>query len=701
MSGKFLLDWAIMAVSLFNVIILLWLGLMVLLNAERRTWGVWMAGGGMLMGSAFFVSHSAILGHGLHTATLGMDFWWHVGWAPVVMSPLAWYVVMLWYTGFWDRGALYRRQRVWFFAIVVLALGAVALLFFGNPLPSYWQVTQLDLSATPSLGDVPLLILVYPAYCLLCIALSLDALRQPEQSAQLMVDLARRRARPWLVAATIALLLVGLLVAWVMFWIVLNARQRAVYALYAEMALTVAGFDLAIAGLIALSGLMLGQAMVSGEVFSGKILPRRGFLRQWRSAVILAAGYGAVVGWSLTIQLRPIYSLLLSTTLLVVFYALFGWRSYVERDRSIEHLRPFVASQRLYERLLDPSNALDVEANEPFRALCGDILEAERAFLVALGPLAPLVGPPLVYPADGPSPPGSLVEIAARFDSPQTICLAVDPQRCNGATWAVPLWGARGLVGLLLLGQKQGGGLYTQEEIEVARSSGERIIDMQASAEMARRLMALQRQRLAESQVVDQRTRRLLHDDVLPQLHAAMLTLSSGEPNDAIALMSDVHHQVSNLLRDMPTVTAPEVVRLGLADALVQLVQEEWAGAFDQVTWAVEPEAKRRARAIPPLTAEVLFYAAREAIRNAARHGRGQERSRPLSLSIGIQWREELQVVVEDDGVGFSPSAATAAGTGHGLALHSTMMAVVGGTLAVESAAGAYTRVLLTLPQQL
>ena len=33
MTGSFFLDWAIMAVSLFNTILLLWLGLAVLLNA--------------------------------------------------------------------------------------------------------------------------------------------------------------------------------------------------------------------------------------------------------------------------------------------------------------------------------------------------------------------------------------------------------------------------------------------------------------------------------------------------------------------------------------------------------------------------------------------------------------------------------------------------------------------------------------------
>jgi hypothetical protein len=58
----------------------------------------------------------------------------------------------------------------------------------------------------------------------------------------------------------------------------------------------------------------------------------------------------------------------------------------------------------------------------------------------------------------------------------------------------------------LVLGEKVSG-LYTQEEIDIARAGGERLLDSLASAELARRLVVLQRQRLAESQVLDRRTR--------------------------------------------------------------------------------------------------------------------------------------------------------------------------------------------------
>ncbi|MBN1814233.1 MAG: hypothetical protein JXA14_20510, partial [Anaerolineae bacterium] len=228
------------------------------------------------------------------------------------------------------------------------------------------------------------------------------------------------------------------------------------------------------------------------------------------------------------------------------------------------------------------------------------------------------------------------------------------------------------------------------------RASGERLIDSQAGAEMARRLMGLQRERLAESQVLDQRARRVLHDEVLPRLHAAMLTLGDEEA-ETVKALADAHRQIADLLHEMPTATAPEVARLGLIGALRQAVDEEFGRAFDSVTWEVGPEADEKARDIPTLTAEVLFYAAREAVRNAARHGRVEDNA-PLHLRIEAVQRNGLEITIKDDGVGLGTGSPSEACSGHGLALHSTMMAVVGGTLAVESAPGAYTRVTLRLP---
>ena len=160
MTGILPLDWALVAVSVFNTILLFSLGLTVLLNAERRTWAVWMMGIGLMLGAAFFVGHTAILGHELvlEQGTFGIEFWWRVDWVPVIVSPYAWYVVVLWYAGFWNspQNPLRHRHRIWFSLVSAVAFFLAFIVIYGNPLPTYMDTIYLDFSGTPAVGGVPL-----------------------------------------------------------------------------------------------------------------------------------------------------------------------------------------------------------------------------------------------------------------------------------------------------------------------------------------------------------------------------------------------------------------------------------------------------------------------------------------------------------------------------------------------------------------
>jgi signal transduction histidine kinase len=712
------LDWAIISLSLFNTIAFLWLGFTVLLNAERPRWGTWAAGGGLILGGIYFAGHSAVVSHTLDQLGPDTEFWWRVSWLPVVGAPYMWYLMIAWYTGV--LGTL--RHRVWVGLAGALGLSALVSLIVANPLPSYEDVVTRTPVAVFLLAGLPIVALVYPLYSTMCIVLSLSALRHPMASERFMGDEARRRARPWLIGASLVLLLVCLTLGAAVA-VFLGRVQGRIFGVQSVVRtiIVLMTFDLLISALLAVAIVLIGRAIVSYEIFTGKALPRGGLSRYWRRSLVLAAGYGALMGLSLSLpgssDIDPVYRLLLATLLMTLFYALLGWRSYADRERSMSDLRPFVASQRLYERMLRPAAPPEVDIALPFRALCEDVLGARLAYLAALGPLAPLVGPPALAGAAGPIAEQTINALAGQFSSPATICVPLSGDQYGGAVWAVPLWSERGLIGVLLLGDKRDDGLYTQEEIEIARATGERLIDTRASAEMARRLMTLQRQRLAESQVVDRRTRRVLHDDVLPQLHTAMLMLGTADcglgigmetpspqspvPNryaEVVELLSDVHRQIANLLHAMPATAAPELARLGLVDALRQAIDGEFGSAFDGVSWRIEPAAAEAARAVPALAAEVFFYAAREAVRNAARYGRNGDAAQPLHLAISVVWRNGLEMAIEDDGVGLGAATIATQGSGQGLGLHGTLMSVVGGTLTAESEPGAYTRISLALP---
>ncbi len=715
MTGQFGLDWAILALSITNTILLMWLGTTVLLNSERRTWGGWLAASGLLLGGVFFVSHTAILGYGFNVVGVGVNLWWVVGLLAVTLLPFLWYVMMLWYSGYWQtpedgsQNQLTGRHRPFLFVswILVIGLLVVALKMPASPTSVSYPIRGLEQSF--SLVDLPFVLVLYPVYVIICLVFSLDALRKPGPSHRRMGALARTRARPWLVGASLALLLVSLTVSVVFVWLFQFVGDFG--ALEKEI-LTIGWFDVLIEGLITLAVILLGQAVVAYESFTGQTLPRQGFIRQWQRAVLLALGYGFVIGFTLSTNLRPIYAVLLSVLLMTSFFAMLSWRTVSERQRAIASLRPFVESQRFYEQLLAPSTMQDPDPGmqTPFKALCQDVLNTRLAFLIALGPLAPFAGKPLIFTENSTlrdlefPDPGDISGVVSLF-SPEVSILQVEEDKLQGAKWAVPLWSQRGLAGVLLLGGKKDEGIYSQEEIEIAQAIGERLIDAKASAEIARRLMGLQRQRLAETQVLDQRARRVLHDEVLQQLHAAMLTMDkkdtipNAETEQALEMLADVHAQISALLRNMPGTSPPQLSQAGLIEALKKLVENEMVSAFDSVVWKMPVQLQSKAGDLTHLETEVLYYAAREAIRNAALHGRSQTDSQPLTLTIELRPEGRLCLVIEDDGLGIGPQQKDFLTTaGQGLALHGTMMAVMGGELDLESQPDAFTRVILRLP---
>jgi signal transduction histidine kinase len=214
-------------------------------------------------------------------------------------------------------------------------------------------------------------------------------------------------------------------------------------------------------------------------------------------------------------------------------------------------------------------------------------------------------------------------------------------------------------------------------------------------------------------------------------LHTTLLSLSASQNSskesfaEAIQSLSEAHVKISRLLRDMPTQVAPELIRLGLPGALQQLVETDLRDSFDEVSVDIDPAVEEPVSRLPPHVSEVIFYAAREAIRNAARHGRGLASStyeaaetKPadtanaeepplLRLDLKMRWRvgghqPGLELTITDTGVGLVHGGSTinlSGGSGQGLALHSTLLAVIGGSLELSSAAGKPTTVTIFFPE--
>ena len=719
---EWLLETAALALSIFVTVSFLWLGLTVLLNGDRRRPVTLIAAAGLLVGAVFFLSHTMILGRGLTAFGFGMDFWWRLAWASAAVAPAAWCLVALRYTqcpaqppaGVDADSPATHRQR-YRIAQVVLVLAGVTLIIpltVLHPFSTYDTVLHAPRSASPWPGDIPLPVWLYIPYMAACYLVPLLALcARPAATAthgvlRMPEAIARRRARPWLAATSLLLLLVGLVVAVVGMWAAQNTLPLIALTPEARRVLFLG--DLVVLTLVAVAVTLLGRTIVAYEVFTERPLPRRGFWRMWRGIVILAAGFAALVAFFYRIELRPIYSLVAITIVAGVAYALFSWQRYRDHEAFVAALRPFIASTGPHEQLLSDAPDAEASVRDLFRTLCRDVLDAERAGLLLVGPLEDEEPRWIGYRWDK-APTINLAMLAAGDD-----CLV----RLDATAWALPLADKRGAVGALVLGPRVRGSDYTAEEMDVARAAGERILDVVAGAQVARLATDLLRQRITEAKVLGAQSKRVLHDEVLPQLHLALLYLSTIDSDaDALAQAQDsltqAHRTLSDLMRDMAVhgtlrVAAPHHLdRDGLTAALQRTLAHDFYDGFDAVDWRVGDDLPD----LPPFVAEVVFYAAQEAVRNAARYGRGDDPARPLHLTVEIANANGLRVVVRDDGVGLRPTkqklpgglkppGSDGGGSGTGLLFHRAMLAVVGGTLTVESRPGHGTTVVIAVPAQ-
>jgi signal transduction histidine kinase len=166
--------------------------------------------------------------------------------------------------------------------------------------------------------------------------------------------------------------------------------------------------------------------------------------------------------------------------------------------------------------------------------------------------------------------------------------------------------------------------------------------------------------------------------------------------NKILQSLTDVHRQLADLLRELPRSSLPNIHEVGILKGLRDLLREEFSRMFEKTSIEVpEPDEKSLSQ-LSPLQSEVIYYAAREVIRNAARYGR--KNGALPTLNIRCETQDGIHLIIEDNGPGVMDSESKIEGGGQGLALHKTLMAVIGGDLVIESQAGNFTRVILVIP---
>jgi signal transduction histidine kinase len=756
------------ALSVFSLITFFWLGLTVLLIGNRGSNVTWIGGVGLLLGAVFFLCHGALVGAGVPLGASPTDFWWHLAWIPGFAAPFFWAAVGVHYAGL--TGAFQRlRQPV---LLLVGALGGLTALLalvnwpvishygdfirlLGNSLQFHGQAGSLPVAASPALPMLGIAFVFYVAVCACLPWASLIRRRlrpaaiKAESSgvhapSALLWDAADAwsQARPALLIASICMMCAGgvaALIGVVAAFAAHNALPAAVSSGLpigvppsppGHVPLVLVAADLCVQVSLAVLGLVIGWSVVRQGVLIERRLPQHGFFSHWRGTVAVASILAAVVAGMDAIEPDALPNLLVLVAVVTATYALFTRQSYGEHDRLLAQMRPFIASLTTGHAGWLSTDPGEVERNVEalFTSLCRDVLGASRG---RLSLTAGRIHRTFTYTA----PAEALADAATARE------------------WVLPVSDERGVVARLALGPRTDGAGYTSADFEVASACGQRILDAVGEFTAAQAVASLARRRGLEAELSAALPRRVLHDDVLPRLHLAMLRLEalrsrvavpalSGAPAEADSITStdatptaadtrvelgDVvrelghaHHDLAALMRAAPAAN-PRRLEHGLAGALRSSLDGEFRGTFDILDWKVSPGATAAADTLPPIVADLLLGAALEATRNAGRYARGDDLHRKLTLRVAlsadVSW---VTVIVADDGVGlqnevvrdergtsrdgaalpdgFTPTP-NAGGTRSGLLTHGALIALVGGSLTVKSQPGAGTAVTVRVPR--
>lgn len=179
-----------------------------------------------------------------------------------------------------------------------------------------------------------------------------------------------------------------------------------------------------------------------------------------------------------------------------------------------------------------------------------------------------------------------------------------------------------------------------------------------------------------------------LHDQVGQSLTALRLGLEalSGPPSATEGLKELVEATLADVRRISRELRPAALDELGLEAALRRMVRE--MAAWGNLESDVYVQTKTP---LSPELETVLYRVAQEALTNVVRHARADRVSVLLKEHEG-----QLQLVIEDDGVGFDPARAGSAS--NGLIGMRERVELVGGELLVESTPGTGTTVYARVP---
>ncbi|EMY13230.1 putative membrane protein [Leptospira weilii str. Ecochallenge] len=588
----------------------------------------------------------------------------------MILIPFGWFFIVVWFLGFLREKRIY---KIFFWLLIASQVFAVIFFFIWS------RKFSINVSLFNFWNKVPFSFrLSYLVYILFCIVIPIFALFSFRISKSILPEVARNKAVPYLKIVSLLLFGVFVLVFFLFIGGGIGIIQDPVFQSDNDPR-SFYGFLIGIQILAGIAILVLGQALISYEIFTGRILPKISLRKEWRNAILGALLLSLFYLMSSVLRFSNIQLFLTGSYVYCISRTFLLKKNKELRLEKNSILGSILSAEEFSENISSNTKGLREKFQKSFDILCSDILESSSALFINESRIPFITDVILTYGLESETQnPNTFKNMNIIFDRDNIAYL--EGENSSNFALCLKVVSDHSGDGLLFLGQKAGGGLYAEEEIETAKAAVSWMLSSLFMESNSMVLSSLQRKHMEEQRISDYKTRQILHDEILPEIHSSILILSQIKNESAsleqIQLLTNLHKRVSSFLRELPD-TSLEIARLGLIDALMRLIGSEFEISWFH--WSYDQTLKDRFPISKPETLEILFYACRESIRNAVKYS-GEGNRKKISISfeerngILIQIRNSIERKENN----FIESA------GQGLRIHSALLKIFGGYLTLE-----------------
>ncbi|TAJ92679.1 sensor histidine kinase [bacterium] len=202
----------------------------------------------------------------------------------------------------------------------------------------------------------------------------------------------------------------------------------------------------------------------------------------------------------------------------------------------------------------------------------------------------------------------------------------------------------------------------------------------------------------AATQEERRRIARDLHDRLLQVLASLTLRLETcrrhliENPRELSRELELMEQSARSSMEEIRRFLAGKDSQDFMPGTLIEKLKEEMRFLRDGLGLRVVLESDPEELTLPSQVEQEIYYVLREGLRNIARHSNASR----SEISLKIEGRE-IQGILEDDGVGFSPDRARG-NNGFGLTTMQERIKKLGGELSIETSPGKGTKIAFKAP---